>query len=122
MTKSTKKNSKKNRNKLNVKRGREKLNFETLDDRRVMAAYIDTVGDLVVQGSNANDTVQVNDFGSYVIVNENGGEPQVFRRSEIRTGQVKFFGRNGNDRFDARNTSLRTYADGRSRQRLVARW
>lgn len=103
--------SNKRNSKVNARRGLEQLRFEKLDQRQVMTSYI-ADGDLVIEGSSGNDHVEVADFGSYVMVTENGATPRAYRRSSITNDRIIFLGNDGNDTFDARETGLRTLGRG----------
>jgi Ca2+-binding RTX toxin-like protein len=83
---------------------------EPLEDRFLMAAYIDRVGNLIVEGTSARDVAFVQVRQADVQVTLNGGI-QRFPRSRVTAGVVKFYGLDGDDRF-TNSTALQAFAYG----------
>jgi Ca2+-binding RTX toxin-like protein len=73
------------------------LKLETLESRQLMAAGIVQTGStLMIEGTTGNDTIEVRQVSSDLVVSFNG---QDFRGSASNVKKVKFFGANGDDRF-----------------------
>jgi Ca2+-binding RTX toxin-like protein len=90
--------------------------LESLEHRQLMAAYISTGGNLVIQGTAGNDpvtvrNVTVNGVQKYE-VNLNGQRTR-FNVSDV-TGRLSFYGYGGHDSFRNELTQyvLRSYAEG----------
>lgn len=100
---------------------RTKLEVENLENRLV-PAYMNGSGDVIIQATNGNDTVHVNyenivgtdgHVFRYITVNQNGFK-QWFQAPDVEYGgDIFFYGYNGNDYF-ANNTYVRSHAYGMS--------
>lgn len=95
-------------------KNRVKPQFEMLEDRCVPAAYL-TGGSLVIEGTELNDSVLVNNYstswGTYYQVNFNGFT-QYFWSGSVTTGNVFFYGYAGNDHFRNNVGTLHAVAYG----------
>lgn len=95
-----------------------RLQMESLEQRRLMAAYIDYYyKDLVITGTAQADTIYVSDYTNsagvkFAKVTYNGAAPtEYFKIADIK-GVIKFDGLGGNDYFNNNVNTLRTSAIG----------
>ncbi len=102
--------------KLSKKQTKANLGFENLEDRRLMAGSVELDGGtLRIEGTSANDTVQVqyyqNDSNYILVMRTHSGHTHTryFRTSDVDL--VQFSGKDGNDYF-RNDTSIRSYANG----------
>jgi Ca2+-binding RTX toxin-like protein len=78
------------------------LKLEALEDRTALSTYIDGNGDLIIEGTNYNDTIEVHQYASLwttqlVVVKENGWNTGSYRRSTIWGGDIIARGHHGDD-------------------------
>jgi Ca2+-binding RTX toxin-like protein len=84
--------------------------LESLEKRDLMAAYI-SGGNLIVAGTNYNDSAIVSDTGTLYKVTLNS-TVKYFSKSAVTTGRVYFYGYNGNDYFNNLAPALQVVAYG----------
>lgn len=84
--------------------------FEMLETREVPASI--SGGNLMIYGTNAIDRVSVNNYNSVWLQVTQNGTSEYFMKSSITTGNVFFYGNNGDDTFANNVNTLQSIAYG----------